>query len=150
MKHQPSFWSKLGGVYVIPHELLHVLAYLLIDKPCRYRWGDYEVKPLAETTRREKLWVLLLPFGVCFGLGLLFHLLWIGSAFFIDLPPERYFSDGPTWHFIFPNIGALFILYSGNSYADLIRAYRLLFGKDQTDDNRPQPHRHPIEKDQRR
>lgn len=142
MKHHHSFWYQLGGYYAIPHELLHVLAYRLIGKSCEYQWGNYYVKPLSETTQREKLFVLLLPFAVCWFFGILFHLLWIGSAFFIQMPPERYFIDGPTWHFIFPNIASLFILYSGNSYGDVFRAYRLLFGKDESQNNGPKPH-HP-------
>jgi hypothetical protein len=140
MKQQKSFWRKVGGYYAIPHELLHVLAFQLIGKPYSYKWGDHQVKPLAETTRPEKLFILLLPFVVCFGLGLLFHLFWIMSAFFITIPPERYFIDGPTWHFIFPNMVALFILYSGNSYGDLIRAYRLLFTQNEAQNNSPNPH----------
>jgi hypothetical protein len=131
---------RLGGYYLIPHELLHVVAYKIIGKPYRYKWGDYYVRPLTNETPREALFVLLLPAAVCWILGLFFFSLWLLSAFFINVPPERYFIDGPTWHFIFPNIGSLFILYSGNSYGDIINAYRLLVGKDKAQDNSPEPH----------
>ncbi len=140
-----TFLHKVGGYYLIPHELLHVLAYRLIGQPCRYNVGDYAVRALApETiTRREQVFVLLLPFTVFFGLGLLCHLLWILSAFFITIPPDRYFIDGPTWHFIFPNLGVLLMLYSGTARKDLLIVYHLLFRKDKPQDNRPDPHRDP-------
>jgi hypothetical protein len=124
------FFHKLGGYYLIPHELLHVLAYRLIGKPCEYKWGDYRVRSLARKTRPEKLFVLLFPFVACWGLGFFFGFLWVLSAFFIEMPPERYFIDGPTWHFVFPVLAFMFILYSGNGYGDVINAYRLLLTKD--------------------
>lgn len=130
MNDRIVFWNflhKLGGYYLIPHELLHVLAYRLIGKPCSYRWGDHCVRSLAPKTKREKLFVLLFPFGVCWVLGIFFGFLWIISAFFIDIPPERYLIDGPTWHFIFPIIATLFVIYSGAAHQDLIDAYGWLF-----------------------
>lgn len=148
MSNQPvsqPLLHRLGGYYLIPHELLHVLAYKIIGKPYHYKWGDYYVRPLAKETRQEALFVLLLPAAVCWILGLFCFSLWLLSAFFINIPPEQYFTNGPTWHFIFPNIGSLCILYSGNSYGDVINAYRLLFGKDKTQDNSPKPHRSPID-----
>ncbi len=134
-----TFLHKLGGYYLIPHELLHVLAYRIIGKPCSYQWGDYAVQSLAPKNRREKLFVLLLPFGVCWALGLFFGLLWLLSAFFIEIPPERYFIDGPTWHFIFPIIATLCIIYSGTAHQDLIDAYGWLFVY-KADYDSPQPH----------
>lgn len=135
-----NFWHKLGGYYLIPHELLHVLAYRLIGKPCAYEWGDYRVRPLRQRTWGEKVFVLLFPFIVCLVLGFIFGLLWLLSAFFIEIPSDRYFIDGPTWHFVFPILATLFIFYSGASYGDIIIAYRLLFRKDKLQHNRPQPH----------
>jgi len=74
MKQQPQpLLHKLGGYYLIPHELLHVLAYRLIDKPCQYRWGDHQVVSSAPKTRSERLFVLLLPITICWVLGLSFH-----------------------------------------------------------------------------
>lgn len=138
MKH---FLHKLGGYYLIPHELLHVLAYRLIGKPCEYEWGQYFVRPLASRTKGQRLFVLLFPFVTCWVLAFFFHLLWILSAlFFIEIPFDRYLIDGPTWHFSFPIIGTLLIIYSGASYGDIIITYRLLFRKDKLQHNRPQPH----------
>lgn len=122
-----TIWEKLEGYLLSPHELLHVLAYRLIGKRCHYQWGDHQVRSLQPKTRREKLFVLLFPFVVCWGFGLFFGLLWLLSAFFVDIPPERYFSDGPTWHLGFLIITALCILYSGTSHKDLIDVYGWLF-----------------------
>ena len=98
---------KLIGYYAIPHELLQVLAYRLIGKPYHYEWGSQYVRALAleAETRREKLFVLLFPLIVSWGLGFLCHLLWIISAFFI--------------------------FYGGTAHLDLILAYRILFGQEQ-------------------
>lgn len=143
-QHKP-LRQKLIGYYAIPHELLHVLAYRLIGKPCRYEWGSQYVRALAPEaeTRQEKLFILLFPLTVFWGLGLLCHLLWIMSAFFIRIRPEQYFTDGPTWHLIFLVLGAFFIFYGGTAHLDLILAYRILFGHEEIQEQRPEPHGYP-------
>ncbi len=136
------FLHKLGGYYLIPHELLHVLAYRLIGKPCEYKWGNYYVRPLAKRTRGQRLFVLLFPFGVCWVIGLVFHFLWVMSAvFFITIPFERYLVDGPTWHFTLPIIATLFIIYSGAGLGDLVISYNVLLGKDKSHEDSHQPRR---------
>lgn len=145
INNQPAsrgFLYKLGGYYLIPHELLHVLAYRLIGKPCHYEWGNYSVSCSINRTRGEKLFVLLFPTMVCLGLGFFFHLLWgISLLFVIRMPLERYFFvEGPTWHFTLPVIATLLIIYSGNGYGDIINAYRLLLRKDKPQHNSPKPH----------
>jgi hypothetical protein len=122
-----TYLYKIEGYYLIPHELLHVLAYRLIGKPCRYEWGDHHVRSLQPKNRREKLFVLLFPFVVCWGLGFFFGFLWLLSAFTIDIPPAQYFVEGPTWHILFLVMGALFILYSGTAHKDLLDAFAWLF-----------------------
>ena len=133
---------KLGGIYLIPHELLHVIAYWFIGKQCQYNLGDYGVRSLQPKNKQEKLFVLLFPVSVCWSLGLLFACLWLLSAFFITIPPERYFIDGPTWHLIFLIIGTLCILYSGTAHKDLIEAYKWLFIY-KADYDRPKPKEYP-------
>ena len=130
---------KLGGCYLIPHELLHVLAYRIIGKPCRYRWGDYYVQSLARKTRREKLFVLLFPFLVCWGLGFFLHALWLILALSSRLPPEQYFLAGPKWHFVFPALATLCLLYSGTAHRDLIDIYGWLF-RYKTEYESDEPH----------
>jgi hypothetical protein len=145
INNQPTsrgFLYKLGGYYLIPHELLHVLAYCLIGKPCHYEWGNYYVSCSINRTRGEKIFVLLFPTMVCLGLGFLFHLLWgISLLFVIRMPLEKYFfDDGPTWHLTLPVIATLLIIYSGNGYGDVINVYRLLLRKDKPQHNGPKPH----------
>lgn len=137
-QHTPkTLLHKLGGYYLIPHELLHVLAYRIIGKPCRYRWGDYEVQSLAPKNRREKLFVLLLPFGVCWILGLLFHFIWLVLAVSTRMPPETYFFEAPVWHFALPVMATLFLIYSGTAHQDLIDAYSWLFVYEAEYDDAP-------------
>ncbi|MDM8527822.1 DUF3267 domain-containing protein [Anaerolineales bacterium HSG24] len=143
---QQSFLHKLGGYYLIPHELLHVLAFRIIGKPCRYEWGNDYVRPLVKESKRERLFVSLFPFVTIMGLGLIFGLMWISSAFFINIRPERYFIDGPTWHVVFLILCALFIFYSGTAHGDLFSSYYILFGQDEIQDNRPKPNCSPNNK----
>lgn len=149
MQEKPTILYKLGGYYLMPHELLHVLAYWMLGKPCYYKWGDYCVKPLEKMRRNERLFTSLFPFMVCFGGGLFFHLLWVLSAFFITSSPERYFAE-PTWHIIFLVVGILLIFYSSTAHGDLINSYHLLFTHQQTQNNRPEPHRSSDDYTQRR
>jgi hypothetical protein len=140
-----AFLNKLGDYYLIPHELLHVLAFRLIGKPYHYQFGDRQVKALKKLTRREWLIILLLPVTVCGLLGLLFYNLWLIFVLSAQMPPEQYILDGPRWHLTFPVIATLFILYSGAAYGDVIWAWRILFGKDQPQDTNNEPH---VETDQ--
>lgn len=137
-----DFLHKLGGYYLIPHELLHVLAYRLIGKPCEYEWGEYFVRPLASRTKGQRLFVLLLPFVTCWVLAFFFHFLWILSALLvIQMPLDKYFLvEGPTWHFAFPIIGTLCIIYSGTAHGDLISTYYVLVGKDKSHEDGYKPH----------
>lgn len=141
-----DFLYKFEGYYLIPHELLHVLAYRLIGKPCYYRWGEHRVYSSVQKTPGERFFVLLFPSVVCWLFAFFFGLLWISSAFFITISPERYFIDGPTWHFIFPIIASLFVLYSGTGYRDVRKVLQILFEKDKSQNNRPNPHQQAEEK----
>ncbi|MDM8518525.1 DUF3267 domain-containing protein [Anaerolineales bacterium HSG6] len=125
---------KLGGYYLIPHELLHVLGYWLIGKPCQYQWGDYCVRPLAQRTRNERLFIALLPFIICWGLGFFFYLLWLVLAISIQLPFKQYLLEAPRWHFLCPLFASLFIIYGGTAHGDLLTAYHLLFTKKELND----------------
>jgi hypothetical protein len=130
---------KLKGYYAIPHELLHVLAFHIIGKPCQYQWGDLSVKPLAQETLYERLFVSLLPFAVIFGTALFFILTWETLAMFINQHPEQY-GDYLPWSFMVLLIGGLFLLYSTTSAEDLLNSYVLLFEKNKTNNPSPQPH----------
>ncbi len=126
---------KLGNYYLIPHELLHVVGYRIIGKPCHYRWGDRQVVPLVKRNRHERLFVGLLPFIVSWLFGGIFYLAWLVTmvylAIALKLPPEKFFLEAPKYHFIFMVIGSIFIIYGGTAHGDLITAYYLLFGKEE-------------------
>lgn len=94
----PNRFHKLEGYYLIPHELLHVLAYRLLDKPYLYRWGDHRVKSTAKQTQRERVFILLLPTILCWGVALLSYVMWGILALSAHMPPETYFVAGPKWH----------------------------------------------------
>ncbi len=142
MKNQ-TLLHKLGGYYLIPHELLHVLAYRIIGKSCHYRWGDWRVKPLAERTTRERLFIGLLPFVVSWTIGFLFYGLWIALAVSAQMPLSKYLIEGPRWHWLCPMIASLFILYGGTAHGDLITSYYLLFRKKQLNDKGQKPQNQP-------
>jgi len=146
-KQHLDFLNKLGGYYLIPHELLHVLAFRIIGKPCEYQWGNDYVRPLARETKRERIFVSLFPFAVIMGLGLFFGLLWVSSAFFIKIRPERYFIDGPTWHVIFFIISTLFFFYASSAGGDIISSVGILVFNKEVDYDSPEPHQ-PTHKDQ--
>jgi len=139
-----NWFTKLKGYYLIPHELLHVWGYHIIRKPCQYEWGDFQVIPLAPCTRNERLFICLLPLAISWGVGFLFHFLWLVSIIFlVSIPIERYLIDGPTWHIIFVWLGSIFVIYGGTAHADLINAYYLLFGKNQAKNCYHKQHRQP-------
>lgn len=131
---------KLEGYYLIPHELLHVLAYRLLGKPYHYEWGDHRVTSSASLNRREELFMLSLPFVVCWVLGLFFHFVWLILALSRQMPPEAYFTEAPLWHFAFPALATLLILYSGTGYCDVRWVLRLLSRKDQPQQDSHDPH----------
>jgi len=122
--------EKLGDYYLIPHELLHVWGYRLLNKPYYYQWGSRQVVPLAERTRNERLFISLLPFMVSWFLGGISYLLWfivmVYLAVELKMPPEKFFFEAPPWHFILMLIGSIFIIYSGTAHGDLINTYYLL------------------------
>ncbi len=37
---QQPWLHRLGGYFLIPHELLHIVGYRLVGKQCRYEWGE--------------------------------------------------------------------------------------------------------------
>lgn len=137
-----QFLHKLGGYYLIPHELLHVWAYRIINKPYHYQWGAYQVKALSKNTRRERLFIILFPFVVCWLIAFLFFMLWlVALVLIIKMPLEQYFLVvGPGWPVALPIIGTLFIFYSGTAHRDLMRAYQILIRKDKSSQNSGEPH----------
>jgi|JFJP01.1.fsa_nt_gi hypothetical protein len=141
MNQRDQLLHKLGGYYLIPHELLHVLAYRLIGKPCHYQWGDWRVTSLAQKSRREGLFVTLMPFVVPWSMGLVCYVIFFILSIATRLPPERYIYEAPWWHFIFPVISFIVITYTHTCWKDLLKAYWWLFTY-KADQDSPQP-QHP-------
>jgi hypothetical protein len=127
-----AFFHKFGGYYLIPHELLHVLAYRIIGQPYHYEWGDYRVQSPAQITQRERLFVLLLPVGVCLTLSFFFHFVWIALALSAQMSLAEYIFAAPKWHFVFHILANLCMLYSGTAYRDVRRAIDILFSQEKT------------------
>ncbi len=110
---------SVEGYLLIPHELLHVLAYRLQGKSCQYQWGQAYVSPVGPLTRREKLIGLLFPFVVFLILFLMGCIL-SGLAF-------AHFKQGGhwAWFLIFTGFCLLVGLYLGSTITDLRQTYLL-------------------------
>jgi hypothetical protein len=126
----------LEGYVLIPHELLHVWAYRLVGQPCWYRWGDTQVTPMRRLSRRERLFVLLWPFGLTLGVGLGLLLLWLGLQvnWLVTLrgavnSDREYWVAIPQWHWLISIASFLLTAYAGVGWFDVVGASRLLFGK---------------------
>lgn len=128
--NQLMLW-KIEGYLVIPHELLHVLAYRMIGKKCAYQLGEHYVHALEPRTLGEKLFVLLFPLFVIGGLGL--GLIWIWAALYVSAGypanPIHYFGVAPGWHQCLWVGAVILLLYTSSSLFDVIIAGRLLLQK---------------------
>lgn len=122
---------KIDGYLAIPHELLHVLAYRLIGKKCRYQIGQPFVEALEPRTFRQRIFVLLFPLFITGGAGLIFILLWAATYLLIGYPPEpiNYFHAAPVWHQSLLLISFILMLYSGSSLLDIVMTVQLLLQK---------------------
>lgn len=134
-----TFLHKLGGYYLIPHELLHLLAYRIIGQPCHYEWGDHRVQSSAEKTQRERLFILLLPLVVCLSLSFFFHFVWITLALSARMSLEEYILTAPRWHFVFHGLANLLMLYCGTAYRDVRRALQILFSQEKAKQDSHKP-----------
>ncbi len=139
--------QKIDGCLAVPHELLHVLAYRLIGKKCRYRLGSHVVQPLEERSWGQKLFVLLLPFLVIGGAGLGLMALWTISYIALGYPanPLAYFQIAPVWHKLLWVGSIILLLYSGSAFNDIRAAVRLL-----TQNLGQKPPNHPDDKQHHR
>ena len=122
---------KIDGYLAIPHELLHVLAYRLIGKKCRYRLGEHSVQALEPRTFGERVFVLLFPLFIIGGTALVLYLLWLISYALIGFPPSpiSYLSVAPLWHKLLWVGSIILMLYSGSSVMDIVMTVQLLVKK---------------------
>lgn len=145
MQREGDSTSTIEGYLLIPHELLHVAAYRLIAKPCAYQWGQRSVRRLAPLTRRERLFVLLFPLAVTWGIAaMLFGLFLLEMLYLAVTQPVL----STYWRstLLYGNVGLIvliapFVAYGGASTADIYTAWRLLSGQGAQDrqDEREDP-----------
>lgn len=121
------FW-KIDGYLAVPHELLHLLAYRLIGKRCRYRLGDYYVHALEPRSFRERLFVLVFPLLIIGSTGLSLMVLWAMTYVVNSYPPHplAYFGAAPAWHKSLWAIAIILLLYTGSCIGDVQLLLRLL------------------------
>lgn len=120
----PQHWSaRLGGYFLIPHELLHLAGFWLVGKRCRYQWGDSFVLPIDPINRRERLVGLLFPFIVCSGLMVIFGLL-STVAYGFALRGSSFF-----WFVLWTGLSLITGIYAGTAITDLRKAYLLILDK---------------------
>jgi hypothetical protein len=124
------FW-KIDGYLAIPHELLHLLAYRLVGKRCRYRLGEHFVHSLEPRSFRERLFVLLFPLLVIGGAGLVFLSFWTVTYLLNAYPinPRTYFLIAPVWHKSLWLVAVVLLLYAGSCVGDVQLVIRLLLQK---------------------
>jgi len=142
MNNQSPWWYKLARYYLIPHELLHVVAYRMIGKPYHYECGNHYVKPLAKMSQKERLFTTLFPFVISLSSSLFLILSWMTIVFFINQQPNQPVEI--SWHLILLISGLGLAFYSTTAERDLADSYHLLVTpKDKPQNNGPEPHRTP-------
>jgi len=137
---QPTFSHRLGGYYLIPHELLHGMAYKLIGKRYHYQWGAWHVQTVEPLSRWQAIFILLFPLlaSIIVGGGLI--LLSALPLFFTTIPAKQYLLEVTWWPFVVHGLGLAILFYGTASGNDLLKVYWLLFRDQpqQESDNPPQ------------
>lgn len=121
-----EFLWKSDGYAVVPHELLHVLAYRLIRKPCQYQLGDHAVRPLSERNLAEQIFVKLFPLAITGGLAVVAFGLWLVTLPPGPFDPVDYLRNGPRWHIGLMLLIIVFQLHSTVSFWDVRAVIELL------------------------
>jgi hypothetical protein len=126
-----TFSQRLTGIYLIPHELLHVLAHRLIGSRCEYRLGDPYVRDLSPLSRPAKLFVLLFPLAITWSLAAVLLTAMFVILFYVFLPSGMAFQS--YWFSLLIGIGlaSLCLLYGGTATRDLIALTGYFEGKRQ-------------------
>lgn len=116
--------SRIEGLLLIPHELLHLAGYRLVGKQCEYQWGDHYVTPIGSMTRRERLVGLLFPFAICVIIGSILLTL-SGSILYFNQ------VSGLQWSILLAFLATGGLIYAGAALGDLRQAYLLIFQPQQ-------------------
>ena len=129
MKNFYLLLHRLEGLVLIPHELLHLLAHCLIGKPATYQFGQPFVEARAPLSRIERMFVLLFPLAVTWGIGVL----WLAAAVIrVFTPPFANGASAPellTRYAPSAIVAFLFFVYGSASHGDLLASVHLLLGK---------------------
>lgn len=104
--------KKYEGIFLVPHELLHVAAHRLIGRKCSYKWGENRVYPLEPCSWREDVFCLLFPLIVTLPIGVIPFLLWGVTFVKADYPPVAYISVAPFWHILLLIVGIFLLTYA--------------------------------------
>ena len=104
------------------------LAHRLIGSQCDYRLGDPYVRDLAPLPRQAKLFVLLFPLAVTWGLAAILLIAMFITLFYFFLPSGLAFQSYWFSLLIWISLAGLCLLYGGTATRDLIAAYWLLRG----------------------
>ena len=117
---------RLDGYAVIPHELLHALAYRIVQKPYHYRLGNHIVSPLSERTLGEKIFIKLFPFAVtgCFTIATFG--LWLATLQPGPFTLANYLAAGPRWHMGLMLLNIILQIYTATSFRDIQTVIELL------------------------
>ena len=118
-----SWFKRVEGYLLIPHELLHVLGYRLVGQRCEYRWGQPYVTPAGPIPRYRNLVGMLFPFLIFSTLLIIFALL----AGFASEQAVR--EDSPFWFIFWFTLTYLAGIYVGTTLGDLRQVYLLILNK---------------------
>jgi hypothetical protein len=132
-----NWLDRLEGWLAVPHELLHVAAYRLLGKRCRYTPGSPSVSRAEPLTVQERLFVLLLPTLVSGSICVIFIVGWTLSAFTLAKADPLYPQQMPWWHVGLMVMFAVTFIYTSAGWADLLIAVDLLRGRQKPSDDPP-------------
>jgi len=122
-RERQSQTPTLGGYFLIPHELLHILGFWLVGKQCRYQWGNNYVTPIGPLTYREQLVGTLFPFCI-------FLIIVVFSGILSGLAYEQGLHTGSFfWFGFWTSLTVVAGIYAGTAIIDLRKAYLLIVNK---------------------
>jgi hypothetical protein len=97
--------DRLSGYFLVPHELLHVLALRCMGRKWSYRLGNIYVRVMEPVMGSwplpfwEQLCFLWTPVVVIGGSAALLFVVWSVTFFiYAASPPETYLLVAPWWH----------------------------------------------------
>lgn len=125
MEQRRHLLNRIEGILLIPHELLHVIAFRLIGKRCQYSWGDVRVSVVEPLTYVEHLFTLALPLAVTSAVTAVSCLaLALGTYLWLLDDPHQ--SQIPGWYLALGASWTMALFYTSLSWKDVLRIRQLL------------------------